>query len=187
MNDIYSKIQLNDLCTSLAMILDLQSAKLDDPGIGLGEDALQHLRNPPQYTLSLHDPITRAAIKTYINLTHSDHDYESQGETIMELMGKDFPSLYLIEKLVAELSRVESLMHNMCIDSCYTFIGPFANCDNCPGCGKPRYKDGPRKEPQCQFPTIPIGPQIQALICDPKSAEEMWYHDLYTQNIFTEL
>ncbi|KAG0697474.1 hypothetical protein DFH29DRAFT_1003713 [Suillus ampliporus] len=42
----------------------------------------------------------------------------------MELTGEDFPSLYTIKKIVTELSGVKSLMHHMCLDSCYAFVVP---------------------------------------------------------------
>lgn len=78
------------------MIMGIQNAKLDDPGIGLSADSLARLRNPLRCTPSLDDPVMKAAVKTYMNLQHSDHDYVLQRETIMELTGKDFPSLYTI-------------------------------------------------------------------------------------------
>ncbi|KAG2755605.1 hypothetical protein P692DRAFT_20706443, partial [Suillus brevipes Sb2] len=77
-------------------VLMNENAKLDDPGIGLSADSLARLRNPLQCTPSLDDPVMKAAVKTYMNLQHSDHDYVSQRETIMELTGEDFPSLYTI-------------------------------------------------------------------------------------------
>jgi hypothetical protein len=33
MNEVYEKVRLDDLRTSLAMIMGIQNAKLDDPGV----------------------------------------------------------------------------------------------------------------------------------------------------------
>ncbi|KAG0691705.1 hypothetical protein DFH29DRAFT_883880 [Suillus ampliporus] len=46
MNEVYDKVWLDDLRTSLAMIMGIQNAELDDSGIGLSADSLERLRNP---------------------------------------------------------------------------------------------------------------------------------------------
>jgi hypothetical protein len=43
------------------------------------------------------------------------------------------------KRLVAELSSVESITHDMCSNSCITYTGPFLELDVCTKCGEPRY------------------------------------------------
>ncbi|KIJ11420.1 hypothetical protein PAXINDRAFT_25521, partial [Paxillus involutus ATCC 200175] len=52
-------------------------------------------------------------------------------------------------------------LHDMCLDSCAAFTGPFGDLDNCPSCGKshwdkvkPQQSNGPHKVPIRKFPTI---------------------------------
>ena len=89
-------------------------------------------------------------------------------------------SYYNVKKLVAESSRVVSILDDMCINSCHAFIGPYTGLTACSICGKPRYhivrigsteKNVPRK----QACTIPLGPQIQALPRSPRGAAAMRY------------
>ena len=85
-------------------------------------------------------------------------------------------------RLVAEVTGVESVVHNMCINSCIAYTGPFLGLDSCPTCSEPRYDQfrveitsGKEKVARQQFHTIPIGPQLQALYQDPQSATYAHY------------
>lgn len=85
-------------------------------------------------------------------------------------------------------------MHDMCIYSCVGFTGPFSGLTHCPECGKCRYEevkfvesDGEIRFPRKRFSSIPVGPQLQALYRDPKSADAMRYRERRTQEIFDEL
>jgi hypothetical protein len=84
--------------------------------------------------------------------------------------------------LVADLTGIESIVHHMCINSCVAFTGPFSDLDTCPVCSESRYNltrsqsNGRRtRTPRKEFHTIPIGPQIQALYRNPKSASHAHY------------
>jgi hypothetical protein len=77
------------------------------------------------------------------------------------------------------------MMHHMCINSCVAFTGPFLTLNKCPICDEPRYDQfqlelthGKQKIPRQEFHTIPIGPQLQALYQEPRSATAAHYlHD----------
>ncbi|KIJ57877.1 hypothetical protein HYDPIDRAFT_103669 [Hydnomerulius pinastri MD-312] len=82
----------------------------------------------------------------------------------------------------------------MCEDSCVGFTGLFADYDNCPTCGKSRWKDtmlqdsgGRKKVPIKQFTTIPVGPQLQARYRNPESARDMGYLREKIQRILDEI
>lgn len=57
----------------------------------------------------------------------------------MEYDGVELPSLHQIKKIVAELSGVEEMMHDMCINTCVGFTGPFGDLQHCPECGEAQY------------------------------------------------
>ncbi|KAG2742853.1 hypothetical protein P692DRAFT_20749478, partial [Suillus brevipes Sb2] len=186
MEDIYTHVKRDDLRHSLAFISQMQAASLDDEGTGLSAEAIMRLKFPPQFTPSLEgDRLTTAAIKLYISCSASDKEYERTRKIIIELQGcapDEFPTLYQVKQIVAELTGVESIVHEMCIDSCVGFTGPFAGLTHCPECGKCRYDEvkfaesgGEIRVPRKQFSSIPVGPQLQALYRDPKSADAMRY------------
>ncbi|EGO04894.1 hypothetical protein SERLA73DRAFT_68554 [Serpula lacrymans var. lacrymans S7.3] len=76
---------------------------------------------------------------------------------------------------MAELSSVEPLMHDMCVNTYLAYTGPFANLD------------GEKKVSLQQFHTMPIGPQIQVLWCDSARADNMRYWESRTQELIEEL
>jgi hypothetical protein len=52
---MYSNVKIDDLRRSVAYILAMQSASLDDPYTGLSHEAIERLRNPPHSRVSLDD------------------------------------------------------------------------------------------------------------------------------------
>jgi hypothetical protein len=89
---------------------------------------------------------------------------------------------YKVKCLVAELSGVEPIVHDMCVKSCVAYTGPFLDLDACPLCSEPRYdqfrleiSNGKDRTPRQEFHTIPIGSQIQALYRTPESAVHAHY------------
>jgi hypothetical protein len=92
------------------------------------------------------------------------------------------PSYYKTKHLVADLTGIESIMHNMCINSCVTYTGPFEDKESCLICSEPQYDElwhvssnGRDKIPHQEFHMIPIRPQIQALYREPESALHAHY------------
>ncbi|KIJ15714.1 hypothetical protein PAXINDRAFT_11306 [Paxillus involutus ATCC 200175] len=173
LQDIYANVKLANLRDSLTFIMGLQSASLDDADVGLSSDAIHRLRNPPENILDLDsDPALRLAVRLYLELSNADEDY----------------------CIVAQLSGIEEMLHDMCIHTCVGFTGPFADLADCLECGEPCYdKDilfqtcGKVKKPRQQFTTFPVGPQIQAVYREPRSAAEMCYCLQCTKQILEEL
>ena len=80
-----------------------------------------------------------------------------------------------VEDLLATLTGIEPIRHDMCRESCVAFTGPFAHLDACPTCNASRWNEvklqascGRSKVPIKTFITIPLGPQLQALYRDPE-------------------
>jgi hypothetical protein len=145
MEDIYTHVKCDDLRHSLAFISRMQTASLDDEDSGLGAEAITRLKFPLQFTPSLgEDRITTAVVKLYLAHSASDKEYERTRKIIIELHGcapDELPTLYQVKQVVAELTGVESIVHDMCIDSCVGFTGPFAGLTHCPECGKCCYEE----------------------------------------------
>ncbi|KAG1724005.1 hypothetical protein EDB19DRAFT_1644925 [Suillus lakei] len=141
-------------------------------GIGLNDDAVERLWNLPAHTVSLSDDKTlEAVIKLYLGMNHADIDYDNAHRTFMELNDLDeFPSLYQVKKIVWDISGVESIVHNMCINLCIGFTGLFSSLSHCPECGEARFdqekleqSQGKLNLPRKQFLTTLLGQQLQAL------------------------
>lgn len=136
----------------------------------------------------------------YLALEHSSqHAYDR----IRRAMARNFGgaegadevlSFKAVEKFIAKYTGVESVEHDMCLESCLAFTGPYAVEDNCPLCGTSRWDQakmqasgGRLKVAAQKFVTIPIGPQLQAVYRNPDSAQDMRYLHQRTQEIFAEL
>jgi len=67
----------------------------------------------------------------------------------------------------------------MCINTCLAYTGPFTPLTNCLFCGEHRYERHlhvDSKTPHCQFVTLPLGPQLQALWRHPISVAKLRDH-----------
>ncbi|KIJ57734.1 hypothetical protein HYDPIDRAFT_103918, partial [Hydnomerulius pinastri MD-312] len=139
--EVYANVKIQDLRTSLSFIFDLQKASLDDKGVGLDEDAVHRLRNPPSTVPTFDDKKSlRTAIKFYLGLPNADRDYDNTRRTYMEDQElDDFPSLSQVKEAIAVLSGIEPIINDMCPNSCIAYTGPFAKLDHCRECGESRY------------------------------------------------
>ena len=83
---------------------------------------------------------------------------------------------------MADLSEIEPIVNDMCVESCIAFTGPFSKLESCPKCSEPKYdqfcleaSSGAEKIPRQEFHTILIEPQIQALYRNPESVKHAHY------------
>jgi hypothetical protein len=183
-------IHLDDIKTTAAFVRMLQESTLDDPSLGMSQEALERLRNPlrEQPSLSL-DEDMRLAIDIYLG-NPSEATYEVNRKAFLRrLPDAKIPSYYKTRRLVADLTGVESMVHHMCINSCVAYTGPFFDLEACPICSEPRY-DQFRLEsriPRQEFHTIPIGPQLQALYREPESASHAHYMRTERSRVLAEI
>ena len=196
LEEIYLNIKMDDFRIALEFIIAMQNASLDDKGIGLDKDAVKRLRNPPTECVSFNgQEVLKAAIKLYLGLPNMDRDYETARAIHMELEPNlCFPTLYQVKEAIVLLTGVEAVIHDMCINSCIGFTGPFADCKLCTECGEPRWdqdilqeSQGTIKSARKQFSTILIGPQLQVMFRDPEAAKQMHYCWEYTEKVFEHL
>jgi hypothetical protein len=188
--------RLDDIKIAMSFITALEGASLDDAASALSAEALDHIRNPPSRPATITNPNDRFSIELYMATGNAS---EQTYNTIREAYLRRHPEADLLthhraKRLVAELSGVESITHDMCVNSCIAYTGPFSDLDVCTKCGEPRYDQlklaasgAKLKIPRQEFHTIPIGPQLQALWRDPDSATRMRYREKRTQEIIDEL
>jgi hypothetical protein len=185
-----------DVLQSISFIQALQCSTLDDNLSPLDPDALDHLRNHPQHQLKIEDPHLHLAIDTYLALEHSAVEaYNNVRKAVLRCYPDTvFPSHHEIKRIVAQMSRIESIADDMCAEGCTAFTGDYALLDRCPHCHSYRYdqikyeaSNGKVKSPVKVFHTVPISLQLQTLYRDPAAATNMCYHGERTKHIFKEL
>ena len=153
------------------------------------------LRNPHELGFSPSDDLDlRLSIKFFIStLDHltSQRGYVSAREDILERYpDSQMLSYDQVKRRVSNLSGVLTWKHDMCIDSCAAFTGPFAHLEECPICQQPRYdqeklrkSNGKKRVPRKRFATIPLGPQLQARWRNPEMAKSMSYRREKTRDL----
>ncbi|KAJ7598484.1 hypothetical protein C8J56DRAFT_1000189 [Mycena floridula] len=133
---------------------------------GFSEDELESLRNPSCEPPDVSDPDVLLSIRQYLTCVDaSEKVYENTVKNILERYPDSKMLSYdRVRRKVKRLSGVFPLIHHMC---------PFETLRQCNYCGESRYEanndsdDSDSDEllvPRQTFTTIPISPQLQALI-----------------------
>ncbi|KAH8996454.1 hypothetical protein EDB86DRAFT_2778691, partial [Lactarius hatsudake] len=152
----------------------LRSSVLEDTGM-LAED-IESLRNPgPGYEFVDSSPLLRS-LRHFINNATASRSHYDKIRVIERLHRPDdlIMSFDQVKRRVRWLSGVVPIEHDMCVNSCVAFTGPYRILGACPRCSEPRYSPGTSK-PQKRFTTIPVGPIIQALYSSHELADSMHY------------
>ncbi|CAL1697464.1 unnamed protein product [Somion occarium] len=163
-------------------INELHTASLDDSK--LSQAAIKRLRNTPRTaTPETMDPLLRLSIEIYLATENASQKMYNE---IRDAFHRCYPNDKLlsydeVKNCLAELTGIYPLLEDMCPNSCIAFTGPFKKLDKCPLCGAARYDEhklaasGGKEKVGRSFYTIPIGPQVQALLRSPQTAEHMHY------------
>ncbi|KAF8234295.1 hypothetical protein L208DRAFT_1040487, partial [Tricholoma matsutake] len=164
---------IDELRITAQFIEGLQTATLENSN--MHEEDIQRLRDPPSnFPEEITDRHFLKALRMFILTTNaSEATYNGVWAASQACYPDDpFLSFDQVKHKLEMLTGVVPIMHNMCINMCAAFTGPFTPLDACPKCSKSRYHPGTRK-PQRQFLTIPIGPVLQALYHLEETAEQM--------------
>ena len=125
---------------TMAFIMALKNASLNDPVAHLGEEALERLWNPPDEVICIDNPGTHFSIAAYLALENTSqivYNRVCQAARIAFAgapSGDSILSFHNVEKLIASYTGVVSIEHDMCRNTCITYTGPFAHLDTCPTC-----------------------------------------------------
>ena len=138
-NNLWSRtgIYLNDLKMLATFVRELQQATLGDPTQGLSCKRLECLCNPlhKQPSASV-DKDSWLAIDLYLG-TLSEATYKTMHMAILcRWPGTELPSYYKAKHLVTDLSSIESIVYDMCINSYVAYTGPFLELESCPICSE---------------------------------------------------
>ncbi|KAJ6498757.1 hypothetical protein C8R45DRAFT_787665, partial [Mycena sanguinolenta] len=172
---------VQDIQTAQLFIQALESASLDDSG--LDADTIDRLRNPITESVDISDNKDfRLSLDIFLADTYaSEATYEATRQGILRHSPDvEMLSHHRIKREIEELTGVVPITHDMCPNSCVAYTAHWAELEECPKCGSPRYdplhlenSDGMNKVPLRQFDTIPIGPVLQALWRSEDGAKRM--------------
>ena len=133
-------IYLRDLKSTVDFICGLQDITLDNPLLGMSEEAIGRLQNPPcnNPCLSVARD-TRLTVKLFMDCP-SQETYKTIHVDILDHHpDNDLASYYKVKHLVSDLTGIKSIVHDMCINSCVAYTGPFSELEVCPVCSESRY------------------------------------------------
>lgn len=139
LDELAELASLHHLKTIMAFIQAIASAFLDNEYSKLDSSVLKHIRNPStsispitnnsglHLGLDVFLLITNAAQRTYLSVCNA----------ILKRYPEDeIPSYEQIKQYISKLTAVFAIVHDMCINSCLAFTGPFKDLNVCPECAK---------------------------------------------------
>ena len=180
--------RIESIALTQQLINAIRSATLDKDQ--LDEDVLHALRNPTEIPVDITDPNTRLVLDIFLACNNAS---EATYQAVREAVIRRFPqtellSYYSVKKLISNISGVNSIVDDMCINSCMAYVGPWADLQHCPECSEPRYDPNKlahseKQVPQQRVCTIPLGPQLQALRRSSSNAAELTYRDRKTKQV----
>jgi len=173
------EVMLDDLVLMESIISQIREYSFEHEKIQWTEDELHSFFSPPHESWNPDEPQLRLSFKTYLSL--SAHSSEATYDVIRSNIKECYPestmlSFDQVRNRLKTITSVPSLHFDMCINTCLAYTGPFAPLTNCPFCGEHRYERHlhvDSKTPRCQFVTLPLGPQLQALWRHPISVAKL--------------
>jgi hypothetical protein len=135
-------VEDEDLVLYLGFIKLLHNASLDDMSMQMDEEDLDRLWNPPTYEINLEsEPDLRLALDLFLaNYTSSVDPYNQNHKAMLQRHPEDeIYTYHQAKRLVQHLSGIVPLAHDMCINTCIAYTGPFSNLEMCPYCNTPQY------------------------------------------------
>ncbi|KAJ2930820.1 hypothetical protein H1R20_g6294, partial [Candolleomyces eurysporus] len=183
-DDPHPITSLVDLQIALDFIAALKDAQLDKSG--LPPEVVKQLQEPIESVLNLDDesdPNLRVSLEIYMATSNGSDESYNRIAAALRRRSPDI-ELYSLDRLKRKIGRLTGLVpivHDMCINSCMAYTGPFESRDTCHYCSAPRFNS--QETRRQRFYTIPIGPQIQAHYAHPDRAEHMSYRKKATQEL----
>jgi hypothetical protein len=132
-------VKLDNLKVSMTFIQQIASASLDDEHSGLDSSVLERIRNPPTSIPPISDdPGMRLGLEIFLALTNAAQGtYTTVCNAILRRYPDDeIPSYDQVRKYISDITGVFSVAHDMCINSCLAYTGPFRSLTNCPECAE---------------------------------------------------
>jgi len=155
------------------IIEQIQGASFSEEQNQWNHDEFDSFLHPPNEQFHINDPQLRLSLLTYVSL--SAHSSEATYDAVHRSIKECYPnstmlSFNQVRNWLKSLSGILPLHSDMCPNTCMAFTGIFLTLNKCQFCGKNRFQKSQQGNsfiPHCQFVTLPIGPQLQALWCHP--------------------
>jgi hypothetical protein len=128
---------IDNVAISQKLIQEIKFATLDEDK--LDPSVLDRLRNPPTEPVDLSDQDARFSLDLFMACNNaSQSTYTAVRNSIMCC----FPEVqilfyYSAKKLISDITGVESIVDDMCINSCMAYVGPWAGLMASPECSEP--------------------------------------------------
>ena len=180
--------KIHDLEITAKFIEELKNAKLEDSN--MHPDDIARLREAPsEFPFDVDDPDFLFSLRTFLAVSNASEEvYNSfRNAALARHLQNTFLSYDQIKRRVQQITGIVPIAHDMCIDSCAAFTGPFRDLDQCPLCSEPRYQytngPHPKRIARRQYQTIPLGFLLQAFYRSPQNAERMQHRQKRTDEI----
>jgi hypothetical protein len=152
--DVVSLIE--DVAITQKFIYDLRKATLSNDT--LPEKMRYLLCNPIEAEPDLEDADLQLSIKLYMGAGgESEQVYNDTHSSILE-RHPDNPilSFHKVKQIIEELTGIISIIHDMCVNSCLAYTGPFSDLLTCPYCNEPRYEAPSSESHTVAQKTVPM-------------------------------
>ncbi|EIW81720.1 hypothetical protein CONPUDRAFT_54837 [Coniophora puteana RWD-64-598 SS2] len=188
LEELWRKAELADIIDSYEYINLIRNASLADrfSTSTLSPEALDRLKNPRRGPPPLADADLELSMKMFFtNITEDAYAQIAQAIRQREPNVKVYTH-HQVKKHIENLSGVEPIWSDMCINSCVGYTGKNFDLEKCPRCFEPRYdpvqsRIAKKKVPQQRFVTLLLGLQLQSFFATLEHAELMQYRVLKTE------
>ncbi|KAG6823184.1 hypothetical protein H0H92_011113, partial [Tricholoma furcatifolium] len=183
---------LHDLKIAHQFKLALENASLSNGD--LDDEQIHLLQHPLQEPARIDDRDLLLSIKLFISTTLAANKvYEDVRLDIMDIHPEDkILSHDAVKKAIAKLTGVLLIVHDMCLNSCMAYTGPWSVLEYCPFCNAFRYdpilfEKKKKKVAQRHFYTLPLGFMLQAKYRTAEGAHNMKHRQRRTAEICLEI
>ncbi|RDX44352.1 hypothetical protein OH76DRAFT_1458043 [Lentinus brumalis] len=120
----------------------------------------------------------------------SEDNYADNCKAFMRVHPEeDVLSYERVKSLIAKVTGIAPIKHDMCTNSCLAYTGPFDQLDHCPICPTRESRYDPiqlakgKRVSRRTFSTFPVGPQLQILRSSPDTARLMRHRREVTRRV----
>ncbi|KAI0714436.1 hypothetical protein C8T65DRAFT_771783 [Cerioporus squamosus] len=149
------------------------------------------MRNPPARPPSELERLELMAVEMYFARgSASEDNYEDNRRAFMRAHPEEEVLSYEgVKRLLARVTGIEPIHHDMCPNSCLAYTGPFDQLGRCPICPERELRYDPiqlakgKRVARRTFSTFPVGPQLQVLRSSPDTARLMRHRREVTRRV----
>jgi hypothetical protein len=169
---------VDELRDSLNFVRALRNASLENGD--LSAHFLERLHNPPTCELKVDDLDELYSLKQFLA---TENSLQQVYTNIQKNHNNCFPNKPMLSQdqikiKMAEWSGVVPIVNDMCVNTCIAYAGPFQGLAECLICGEEHFQpcrmnSQQKNKARKKFYTLPLGPQLPALMRSPEGARRM--------------